>query len=57
MITYHYAKKKEQESPYCKMRKQHLRDWPVDTLRTEEEGHAEALSKFQKQPKHFIAYH
>ena len=49
MITNHFVKEEEQESPYCKMRKQHLRDWPDDTLRIEEEGHAEALSKFQKQ--------
>ena len=55
MITNHYIKEEEQESPYCKMRKQHLRDWPDDTLRVEEEGHAEALSKFQKQLQHFIA--
>ena len=55
MITNHYVKEEEQESPYCKMRKQHLRDWPDDTLRIEEEGHAEALSKFQKQLQHFIA--
>ena len=48
MITNHYVKEEEQESPYCKMRKQYLRDSPVDTLRIEEEGHAEALSKFQK---------
>ena len=55
MITNHYIKEEEQESPYCKMRKQHLRDWPDDTLRIEEEGHAEAVSKFQKQLQHFIA--
>ena len=54
MITNHYVTKEEQESPYCKMRKQHLRDWPDDTLTIEEEGHAEALSKFQKQLQHFI---
>ena len=57
MITNHYVKEEEQESPYCKMRKQHLRDWPDDTLRIEEEGHAEALSKFQKQLQHFVASH
>ena len=57
MIANHYVKEEEQESPYCKIRKQHLRDWPEDTLRTEEEGHAEALSKFQKQLQHFIASH
>ena len=57
MITNHYVKEEEQESPYCKMRKQHLRDWPDDTLRIEEEGHTEALSKFQKQLQHFIASH
>ena len=55
MITNHCVKEEEQESPYCKMRKQHLRDWPDDTLRIKEEGHAEALSKFQKQLQHFIA--
>ena len=54
MIANHYIKEEEQESPYCKMRKQHLRDWPDDTLRIEKEGHAEALSKFQKQVQHFI---
>ena len=57
MITNHYDKEEEQESPYCKMRKQHLRGWPDDTLSIEEEGHAEALSKFQKQLQHFIASH
>ena len=57
MITNHYVKEEEQESPYCKMLKQHLRDWPDDTLRIEDEGHAEALSKFQKQLQHFIASH
>ena len=55
MITNLCVKEEEQESPYCKMRMQHLRDWPDDTLRIEEEGHAEALSKFQKQLQHFIA--
>ena len=55
MITNHYVKEKEQEIPYCKMRKQHLRDWPDDTLRIEEEGHAVALSKFPKQLHYFIA--
>ena len=55
IITNHYVKAEEQESPYCKIRKQHLRDWPDDTLRIEEEGHAEVLSKFQKQLQHFIA--
>ena len=28
MITNHYVKEEEQENAYCKMRKQHLRDWP-----------------------------
>ena len=32
MIANHYVKEEEQESPYSKMRKQHLRDWPDDTL-------------------------
>ena len=41
-----YVKEEKQESPFCKMRKQHLREWPDDTLRIEEEGHAESLSKF-----------
>ena len=57
IITNNYVKEEEQESPYCKMRNQHLRDWPDDTLRIEEEGHTEALSKFQKQLQHFIASH
>ena len=33
MITNHFVKEEEQESPYYKMRKQHARDWPDDTLR------------------------
>ena len=57
MITNHYVKEEEQEIPYCKVGKQHVRDWPDDTLRIQEEGHAEALSKFQKQLQHFIASH
>ena len=56
MITNHYVTEEEQESPYCKMQKQHLRNWPDDT-RIEEEAHAEALSKSQKQLQHFIASH
>ena len=57
MITNYYGKEEERESPYCKMRNQHLRDWPGNTLRIEEDGHKEALSKFQKQLQHFIASH
>ena len=57
MITNLFVKEEEQESPYCKMWKQHLRDWPDNTLRIKEEGHEEVLSKFQKQLKHFIASH
>ena len=57
MNTNHYVKEEEQECSYCKERKQHPRDWPDATMRIEEEGHAEALSNFQKQLKHFIASH
>ena len=55
IVIHLYNKEGEQENPNCKMRKQHLRDWPDDTLRIEKEGHAGALSKFHKQLKHFIA--
>ena len=48
MITNHYIKEEEQESPYCKTRKQHLRDWPDDTLRIEEEGHGRGSVKIPK---------
>ena len=43
MITNLYVKDEEQESPYCKLRKQHLRDCPDNTLGIKEERHAEAL--------------
>ena len=49
-----YNKEGEQESPNCKMQKRNPRDWPDDTQRIKEEGHAEALSQFQKQLKQFI---
>ena len=48
IITNLYVKEDEQESPYCKMQKQHLRDWSDDTRKIKEEEHAEVLSKFQK---------
>ena len=37
MFTNLYVKEKGQESPYCKMRMQHLRDLPDDTLTIKEE--------------------
>ena len=54
IITHLYNREGEQESTNCKL---HLRSWPDDILRIKEKGHEEALSKFLKQLKHFIASH
>ena len=57
-ITNLYVKEGEKESPYGRIRKRHLRDWPDDTLRIKDDGDTESISELQKQLlelKHSIA--
>ena len=48
-ITNLCAKEGEEESPYARMRKRHLRDWPDDTLRIKDDRHSKSISEFRKQ--------
>ena len=48
-ITNLCAEEREPENQYCKMRKQHLRDWPDNTSRIREEGLLEDVKEFQEQ--------
>ena len=41
-----FTKKGEPENQYCKMRKQHIRDWPDNTSRIREEGLLEAIIEY-----------
>ena len=57
-ITNVCAKDGEEKSLYSRMRKRHLRDWLVDTLRIKDDGHSKSISEFRKQLlglKHYTA--